>query len=325
MTPPAPALEEPCNRKASILSLDEMSAHLQLHEEETRVALSEITARLDELLGRSGLSTSTTTAGPKLTDAATRHQAYEQSTTRLHEIVQQVIPAGANVLVISKGDDALLRMEGRLARHFPQGPDGRYAGFHPVDSAAALTELENLADKGAEFLVIPATSLWWLEHYRELAEYLSDAFIFRDEATGAICALSQRKTGVARVAGDPSAEHFYRQLRGVVCNLLPPKTRLLVISKGDPELVAFDGLDAAHFPQATNGIYAGCHPADSAAAIAHLEDLRARGAEYLLIPHPSIWWLHEYPGFRVHLETYAHLVSRQRNLGTLYALVHGQT
>ena len=321
MTPPSVILNDASNRTDPTFA--ELSARLLGHEEETRLALSGITARLDELLGRFGPATPSAALTVKRTDAATRHQEYEQSNTRLQEAVRQMIPAGANVLVVSKGDDALLRMEGRLTQHFPQGPDGRYAGYHPADSAAALAELERLAGKGAEFLVIPATSLWWLEHYHEFAERLGDTFIFRDETVGAICALPQGKAASSISAGSPSSAHFYSQLRAVVRHLLPAKSRVLVISKGDPELVDFEGLNAAHFPQMSGGTYAGSHPADSATAIVHLEELRAQGAEYLLIPQSSAWWLEEYLDFRAYLENAARLVTRQRNLGIIYALDHG--
>src|SRR5438034_539208 len=69
------------------------------------------------------------------------------------------------IIVVSKGDDELLKLGGCCAWHFPQCEDGVYAGFYPVDSAAAIAHLEELRAKGAGFLLFPATSLWWLDHY----------------------------------------------------------------------------------------------------------------------------------------------------------------
>ena len=87
--------------------------------------------------------------------------------------VATALPAGASVLVVSRGDPELVRLPDHRGRHFPSTTDGRYAGFHPADSAAALRELESrLGD--AEYLVIPASSFWWLDFYRELAEVLND-------------------------------------------------------------------------------------------------------------------------------------------------------
>ena len=72
-----------------------------------------------------------------------------------------------------QGDPALLKL-GRRRRglHFPQTNDGVYAGYHPRDAAAAVRHLEELRRKGAEYLVLPATAFWWLEHYVGLNRHL---------------------------------------------------------------------------------------------------------------------------------------------------------
>jgi hypothetical protein len=84
--------------------------------------------------------------------------------------------------------------------------------------------------------------------------------------------------------------------------VIPRNARVLVVSKGDEALVDVDGWDAWHFPRGEGGGYAGYYPADSAEAIAHLEGLRVQGAQYLVFPRTSFWWLDHYPEFRVHLE-----------------------
>jgi len=323
MTPPLPELE-PQERTEPTPSLKTLLSQVARYEDETRAALAEVNARLEELLKRETPAELLSTPVSQPKDVAARHAEYLKSTARLHDAAREKIPAGAQVLVISKGDDALLRMGGRRAQHFPQGPDGRYAGFHPADSAAAIVQLDALAARGAQFLVIPAASLWWLEHYREFAEHVASGVVFRDDAIGAIYALSELEVA-SSTRSDFAAAAVYRQLEAVVCNLLPAGARLLVISKGDPQLLAFDGLDVSHFPQDARGGYLGYHPADAAAAIEHLEALRAGGAEYLLIPQSACWWLDSYAEFRAHLEKHARLISRQQHLGILYALVHDQT
>ena len=57
---------------------------------------------------------------------------------------------------------------------------------------------------------------------------------------------------------------------------------MLVVSSGDDALVEFPGARARHFPQLDDGMYAGHHPADDEEAIAELERLRERGADYLV-------------------------------------------
>jgi ATP-binding cassette, subfamily B, bacterial len=77
-----------------------------------------------------------------------------------------------DVLVVSKGDDELLELDGVTAGHFPQEPDKTASGHHPTDSAGAIEHLDSLRDAGAGFLVIPETSRWWLDHYEGLRDHL---------------------------------------------------------------------------------------------------------------------------------------------------------
>src|SRR5947207_15858862 len=75
---------------------------------------------------------------------------------------------------------------------------------------------------------------------------------------------------------------------------LPADAVVAVVSRGDHELLDLGGRLAWHFPRREDGVYAGYHPADSAAAIAHLEGLRDRGAEFLAFPATALWWLEHY-------------------------------
>ena len=78
--------------------------------------------------------------------------------------------------MVSKGDDELLRLDGRPARHFPGTATGEYSGYYPSDSAEAIAHLEEVRGQGTEFLVIPATALWWLNHYRKFGDHLSSRY-----------------------------------------------------------------------------------------------------------------------------------------------------
>jgi hypothetical protein len=85
-------------------------------------------------------------------------------------VVERVLPDDATVLVVSNGDDELLELgTGRRGWHFPQMDDGTYAGYHPGTSAEALAHLRALEARGAEYIVFPSTTAWWLEYYGELA------------------------------------------------------------------------------------------------------------------------------------------------------------
>lgn len=86
--------------------------------------------------------------------------------------VGEAVPAGSTVAIVSRGDEELLALEGRVGWHFPQTEGGVYAGHHPRDCEAAIRHLEELRARGATHLVIPATSAWWLEHYGDLRRHL---------------------------------------------------------------------------------------------------------------------------------------------------------
>jgi hypothetical protein len=96
---------------------------------------------------------------------------YAELVERIHAVAQATLPADARVLVVSRGDDALLSPE-LAASHFPQAPGGGYAGYYPADSEAAVAHLEQCRADGAEFLLLPSTAFWWLDHYGGLLQHL---------------------------------------------------------------------------------------------------------------------------------------------------------
>jgi hypothetical protein len=110
---------------------------------------------------------------------------------RVRKAVAATLPAECHVTVVSKGDDELLRLGDRITSHFPQAANGDYAGHYPADSEMAITHLEEVRDAGAEYLLIPATALWWLDHYSDLTEYLALKYaeIYRADDTAVIFAL----------------------------------------------------------------------------------------------------------------------------------------
>jgi hypothetical protein len=75
-----------------------------------------------------------------------------------------------------------------------------------------------------------------------------------------------------------------------------------------------------HFPQTSDGAFAGYHPTDAREAIAHLEHLRDRGAQLFLVPKPYTWWLGHYTEFRLHLERSYRKVPSTDDEGVLFDL-----
>ena len=108
---------------------------------------------------------------------------YQQLVQRIREVVRTALPAEATVIVVSKGDNELLELDGKRAWHFPQNEEGVYAGYHPADSAGAIAHLEELRAKGGEFLLFPGTAFWWLEQYEEFGQHLEDHYrrVWNDE------------------------------------------------------------------------------------------------------------------------------------------------
>ena len=122
---------------------------------------------------------------------------YEREVEALRDAVKAAVPAGASVVVITRGDERLLELNGRRASHFPQAPDGDWAGHHPADSEEAVAHLEALRENGAEYLVVPPTYRWWLSHYEGLSEHLRSRCeaVLVDERAGAIYRLEREAVG----------------------------------------------------------------------------------------------------------------------------------
>lgn len=104
------------------------------------------------------------------------YREYQRAIRRTHEQIQAAVPQRSTILVVSKGDDELLNIDGRTAWHYPQAKNGIYAGYYPADSAEAIAHLETLRAKGADFLVFPKTAFWWLDHYADFKHHLDSRY-----------------------------------------------------------------------------------------------------------------------------------------------------
>jgi hypothetical protein len=99
-------------------------------------------------------------------------------------------------------------------------------------------------------------------------------------------------------------EEVVKRIQEVVRTELPADATVLVVSKGDPDLLKFEGRKGWHFLQDKDGAYAGV-PENGDEAIANLKKLRDKGAQFLLFPEPYFWWLDEkegYKEFKQHLD-----------------------
>lgn len=108
---------------------------------------------------------------------------YQRLAGQIRAVVRRIVPQGATIIVVSKGDDELLKLDGRQGWHFPQTEDGVYVGYHPADSAAAIKHLEELRGRGGEYLLFPQPAFWWLDYYLDFRNHLDKRYscIWRDE------------------------------------------------------------------------------------------------------------------------------------------------
>ena len=132
---------------------------------------------------------------------------------------------------------------------------------------------------------------------------------------------SSTQTGATpQRSNDQQYTHLVERIRDTVKSVIPADATVIVVSKGDDELLRLGGRDAWHFPRTEDGVYAGHYPSDSGEAIRHLEELRAQGASFLLFPHTALWWLDYYKEFKAHLESRYRVVVRQERTCVIFAL-----
>jgi hypothetical protein len=224
--------------------------------------------------------------------------------------VRTTVPRGRTVLVVSRGDEQFVRLEGRRGWHFPRHDDGRWAGFHPADSQEAIEHLEALRSQGAQYLVFPQTAFWWLDYYGDLNEHLEERY--RLVATSESCRIYDVRT--SRVAGadartTPEADQPSPRVADIVRRLLPADATIAVLGEDGNGITIPD-------PERTVQYQPG--PDDSAGE--SLGRLVATGAEFLVIPRSASGWLESRPQLERHLREHHRLVMRQKHLCEIYEL-----
>ena len=149
-----------------------------------RARLADLQAQLQNLQADAPPAEAPTAAGTRAGFVTPQRALYQDLVVRVREAVRQDTPEHATVLMISKGDPELLKLEGQRAWHFPQCDDGTYAGAYPPDSSAAIAHLETLRIKGAHFLVIPEPFAWWLDYYSDFRLHLESHYprVRRDDS-----------------------------------------------------------------------------------------------------------------------------------------------
>jgi GT2 family glycosyltransferase len=269
-----------------------------------------------------------TAAPPEESSPQARYQLVQ---TDVRATVERCTEAGSKVLVVSKGDDELVRFSERTGWHFPRAADGRYAGYHPTDGHEAVAHLERLRASGARFIVFPRTAWWWLEYYRDFARHLEATYAVKDRTADclvfdlgtcrpgaspddwpeprhhdeSVAAEEHKSLGVAGVpVAAPSA------LAEVVSALLPDDARVAVGTTG-----------SADFPGLHPGRAAALTLRGEAATRAAIEKLSADGVGFLVLPKAAFAWLRNHPSVATYLRDQHRLVTRQGHACEIYELV----
>ncbi len=111
-----------------------------------------------------------------------------------------------------------------------------------------------------------------------------------------------------RLLREQSEERDYARMVRRVCQkvqaAVPRAATVLVACEGEDDLLRLDARTVRPFPQTRDGQYDRQRPANGAGAVAQLESLRAKGAQFLVWPEPAFWWLTEYPELRQHLDVH---------------------
>jgi GT2 family glycosyltransferase len=119
---------------------------------------------------------------------------------------------------------------------------------------------------------------------------------------------------------DPSYEALKARVQTIVDGCVPAGETVLVVSRGDDELVTFAGRRGWHFPATEGRQWAGSYPADGEEAVAEVEGLRQAGASFMLVPKPGFWWLEHYEALASYLERSARVVARDDDTCVIYRL-----
>jgi hypothetical protein len=176
---------------------------LRLRESELESVRTELEATRTELTELQRAARDSASDAVPAPATSTARPEYDRLVAEIRATARELIPSDASVLVAGKGDDALLGFNGSRGWHFPISPDGRYAGHHPAGDTAAIAQLEALRARGADHLLLPATTLWWLDHYQGLRRHLEDRYVRLFQAEH--CAIYRLEPGDRTVAAGPIA------------------------------------------------------------------------------------------------------------------------
>lgn len=252
-----------------------------------------------------------------------KQATYAQLVARIQHKLAQAVPRGSTVAVVTRGDSALVRLDGCTGWHFPRDPTGVWAGYHPANGSEVLDGLHTVQHQGAQFLAIPATTRWWLDFYPELRDHLeTSAETVLDDDDVLLYRLALPGHAEPSTAATRRYDALVADFLDYVRVLVPAGSVILVVTRGDDAWLAAKTVRCRHFPSTSEGMYVG-HPADDTDALVALRRGQAAGATYFGVPSTMAWWAEIYPSFALHLRREHHCIADHPEIGTLYELTPG--
>jgi GT2 family glycosyltransferase len=119
---------------------------------------------------------------------------------QVRSAVAETVPPDEQVVVVTRGDDALVAGPAGRTSHFPATEHGAWKGDYPADGNEAVEALRDAVRRGAGFLVVPTIYSWWLAYYAEFRTHLEEtAAIAYEDSSCTIFRLGDADRGALRV------------------------------------------------------------------------------------------------------------------------------
>jgi hypothetical protein len=187
----------------------------------------------------------------------------QQLGQRIRQVVHTRIPSHAKVIVVDKGDGGVLELDAREQWHFPGAKEGSPEKLLSAGSSKGSKEVT------------------WMN--------VGTAYDFR-----LYRGKGRRKLLAAIKVMQTEGATLTAALEPVLARNTTGPGTILWNSGNDSESEIYVSMSPR---------FSGYYPLDSEEAIARLEALREKGAEFLLFPCTAFWWLEHYPEFKSHLES----------------------
>lgn len=145
-----------------------------------------------------------------------------------------------------------------------------------------------------------AHDVYWHGGTASRKEFADRLAVLQEAGMGPYRLLKRDPAAEAALVGDDSGyQREVAHVRQVVNARLPRGAIVVFVSHGDDDLLELEGGRRGwHFPQTEDGTYTRNKPGGAPEIVAHLEQLWAKGAQYIVFPKTAFWWLEDYPDFK---------------------------